>query len=74
MQDGDLHGRPGQNIGISYAQVASKMILLARSTSVEDAEKPSESLPLVLIHSNGVLRKMGGRAFDVNEANSLIGE
>ncbi|KAL2410795.1 hypothetical protein ABEF95_002415 [Exophiala dermatitidis] len=65
----------GQKIWITCAQVASKMILLARTTPVEEVKKPSEGLSLFCIDidkSNPALelkkiKKMGGRAVDANE-------
>lgn len=65
----------GQKIWITCAQVASKMILLARTTPLEEVKKPSEGLSLFCIdldRSNPGLelrriKKMGGRAVDANE-------
>jgi acyl-CoA dehydrogenase len=65
----------GQKIWITCAQVASKMILLARTTPREEAEKPSEGLSLFCIDLDrsqpGLqmrkIKKMGGRAVDANE-------
>lgn len=79
----------GQKIWITCAQVASKMILLAR-TSPLDPNKPSHGLSLFCIsldrNQPGLdmrkIRKMGGKAVDANEvffdnyeipADSLIG-
>jgi acyl-CoA dehydrogenase len=79
----------GQKIWISSAQVASHMILLARTSSVS-ATKPSEGLSLFFIPFNrsspGLtlhrIDKMGARAIDANQvffdnyavpASSLIG-
>ncbi|KAF4947809.1 hypothetical protein FGADI_10142 [Fusarium gaditjirri] len=80
----------GQKIWITCAQVASKMILLAR-TSPLDPEKPSNGLSLFSIdldrNQSGLdmrrIAKMGGKAVDANEvffdkymipAGSLIGQ
>ncbi|CAJ0547371.1 Ff.00g041250.m01.CDS01 [Fusarium sp. VM40] len=80
----------GQKIWITCAQVASKMILLARTAPL-DPKKPSSGLSLFCIDLNrdqpGLdlrkIRKMGGKAVDANEvffdkynipANTLIGE
>jgi acyl-CoA dehydrogenase len=60
---------------ISSAQVASKMILLARTTPLEEVKKPSEGLSLFFIDLDksapGLelrkIKKMGGRAVDANE-------
>ncbi|RSL67056.1 hypothetical protein CEP53_003175 [Fusarium sp. AF-6] len=65
----------GQKIWITCAQVASKMILLARTTPIEEVKKPSEGLSLFSIDLNrdqpGLdlrkIKKMGGRAVDANE-------
>ena len=51
------------------------MILLARTTPLEDVKKPSEGLSLFFIdldkHASGLelrrIKKMGGRAVDANE-------
>ncbi|RGP69455.1 acyl- dehydrogenase [Fusarium sporotrichioides] len=65
----------GQKIWITCAQVASKMILLARTTPLDQAKKPSEGLSLFVIdldrNQPGLemrkIKKMGGRAVDANE-------
>ncbi|KAK4185721.1 putative acyl-CoA dehydrogenase [Podospora australis] len=65
----------GQKIWITCAQVASKMILLARTTPLEEVKKPSEGLSLFCIDLDrsqpGLemrrIKKMGGRAVDANE-------
>ncbi|MCJ1388886.1 hypothetical protein MMC18_001737 [Xylographa bjoerkii] len=65
----------GQKIWISSAQVASKMILLARTTPLEKVKRPSEGLSLFFIDfakdAQGLelrrIKKMGGRAIDSNE-------
>ncbi|RSL65828.1 hypothetical protein CEP54_004014 [Fusarium duplospermum] len=65
----------GQKIWITCAQVASKMILLARTAPLEEVKKPSEGLSLFSIDLNrdqpGLdlrkIKKMGGRAVDANE-------
>ncbi|PKS11127.1 hypothetical protein jhhlp_002888 [Lomentospora prolificans] len=65
----------GQKIWITCAQVASKMILLARTTPLDQVKKPSEGLSLFCIdldrHHPGLnmqkIRKLGGRAVDANE-------
>lgn len=65
----------GQKIWITCAQVASKMILLARTKAREEVKKPSEALSLFCIdldrNAPGLdmrkIRKMGGRAVDANE-------
>ncbi|KAK4171147.1 acyl-CoA dehydrogenase/oxidase [Triangularia setosa] len=65
----------GQKIWITCAQVASKMILLARTTPLEEVKKPSEGLSLFCIDLDRTrpgldmrrIKKMGGRAVDANE-------
>jgi acyl-CoA dehydrogenase len=65
----------GQKIWITCAQVASKMILLARTKAREEARKPTEALSLFCIdldrNQPGLdmrkIKKMGGRAVDANE-------
>ncbi len=65
----------GQKIWITCAQVASKMILLARTTPLEQVKRPSEGLSLFCIDLDrsqpGLemrrIKKMGGRAVDANE-------
>ena len=65
----------GQKIWITCAQVASKMILLARTTPIEEVKKPSEGLSLFCIDLDKTkpglhmqkIKKMGGRAVDANE-------
>ncbi|CCT71667.1 related to isovaleryl-CoA dehydrogenase [Fusarium fujikuroi IMI 58289] len=65
----------GQKIWITYAQVASKMILLVITIPLDGAKEPSECLPLLCIDLNcnqpGLelrrLKKMGGQAVDTNE-------
>lgn len=65
----------GQKIWITNAQVASRMILLARTTPQEEAAKPSEGLSLFCIPLDKTqpglelrkIKKMGGRAVDANE-------
>jgi len=60
---------------ISSAQVATKMILLARTTPLEVVKKPSEGLSMFYIDFDkdapGLdlrrIKKMGGRAIDANE-------
>ncbi|RMD44368.1 hypothetical protein DV735_g702, partial [Chaetothyriales sp. CBS 134920] len=73
--DGTKYVVSGQKIWITCAQVASKMMLLARTTPVEETKKPSEGLSLFCIDLDksapGLelkkIKKMGGRAVDANE-------
>ncbi|KAK2589470.1 hypothetical protein QQS21_012851 [Conoideocrella luteorostrata] len=72
---GDGYSICGQKIWITCAQVASKMILLARTRPRDKGNKPSEGLSLFCIDIDqsrpGLelrgIRKMGGRAVDANE-------
>ena len=65
----------GQKIWITCAQVATKMILLARTTALPDVKKPSEGLSLFCIDLDRTrpglemkrIKKMGGCAVDANE-------
>jgi acyl-CoA dehydrogenase len=65
----------GQKIWISSAQVASRMVLLARTTPIEEVKKPSEGLSLFFIEFDSSkpglelkkIPKMGTRAIDANE-------
>jgi acyl-CoA dehydrogenase len=65
----------GQKIWITNAQVAQKMVLLARTTPLEEVKKPSEGLSMFFIdidhNAPGFearrIKKMGGRAVDANE-------
>ncbi|KAH8597113.1 acyl-CoA dehydrogenase fadE12 [Bisporella sp. PMI_857] len=73
--DGDNYHVYGQKIWISSAQIAKKMVLLARTTPVDQVRKPSEGLSLFFIDFDtskpGLelkkIKKMGGRAVDANE-------
>ncbi|KAJ7492746.1 acyl-CoA dehydrogenase/oxidase [Mycena latifolia] len=73
--DGKTYRVSGQKIWITCAQVASKMILLARTTPLEQVSKPSEGLSLFCIDLDRTapgldmrrIKKMGGRAVDANE-------
>ena len=75
LDDGKTYSVTGQKIWITCAQVASKMILLARTTPRDQCKKPSEGLSLFCIDLDksqpGLelrkIKKMGGRAVDANE-------
>lgn len=76
QQDGTGYTVNGQKIWITCAQVASRMILLARTAAPSAANKRSESLSLFCIPldrtpDSGLsmqrIKKMGGRAVDANE-------
>lgn len=72
---GDRFYVSGQKIWITCAQVAKKMILLARTTPLEEVQKASEGLSMFCIDLNKddphlelkKIKKMGGRAVDANE-------
>ncbi|TPX24633.1 hypothetical protein DIZ76_010064 [Coccidioides immitis] len=74
-RDGDHYRVSGQKIWISSAQVAKKMVLLARTTPIEEVKRPSEGLSLFFIdfdkNAPGLdlrkIKKMGGRSVDANE-------
>ncbi|KAI6841554.1 acyl-CoA dehydrogenase [Hortaea werneckii] len=74
-QDGSGYHISGQKIWISSAQVATKMVLLARTTPLEEVKKPSEGLSMFYIdfdlNAPGLeakrIKKMGGRAVDANQ-------
>jgi acyl-CoA dehydrogenase len=74
-RNGDSYLISGQKIWITCAQVAKKMILLARTTPLEEVKKPSEGLSMFCIDLDksapGLelkkIKKMGGRAVDANE-------
>jgi acyl-CoA dehydrogenase len=75
VKDGDSYLISGQKIWISSAQVASTMVLLARTTKLDDVKKASDGLSLFFIpfdqKAPGLelrkIKKMGGRAIDANE-------
>lgn len=75
IKDGDGYRVSGQKIWISSAQVATKMVLLARTTPLEEVKKPSEGLSMFYIdldyNQPGLeakrIKKMGGRAVDANQ-------
>jgi acyl-CoA dehydrogenase len=74
IKEGDKYVIRGQKIWITCAQVARKMILLARTTPLEEVKKPTDGLSMFCIDldkSNPALtikkiRKMGG---NVSEAS-----
>ncbi|KAI9875766.1 MAG: hypothetical protein M1823_007405, partial [Watsoniomyces obsoletus] len=74
-REGDRYVVSGQKIWITCAQVAKKMILLARTTPLEEVKRPSEGLSMFCIDLDkdapGLelkrIKKMGGRAVDANE-------
>ncbi|GAB7354950.1 hypothetical protein MBLNU459_g5566t1 [Dothideomycetes sp. NU459] len=74
-KDGDSYRISGQKIWITSAQVATKMVLLARTTPLEQVKRSSEGLSLFFIDFDKTqpglelkkIKKMGGRAVDANE-------
>ncbi|KAI9037563.1 acyl-CoA dehydrogenase family protein [Aspergillus affinis] len=73
--DRDGYSVTGQKIWITCAQVASKMILLARTTPLEEVQKSNQGLSMFCIDIDRTkpgldmrkIKKMGGRAVDANE-------
>jgi acyl-CoA dehydrogenase len=73
IKKGDRYVVNGQKVWISTAQVAEKILLLARTTPLEEAKKPTHGLTLfytdvdrtrIKIHE---IEKMGRKAVDSNE-------
>lgn len=73
VRQGDKYIVNGQKVWISTAQVADKLLLLARTTPLEDVKNPSEGLSLfytdfdrskIQVHE---IEKMGRKAVDSNE-------
>ena len=72
---GDNYLVSGQKIWITSAQVTNKMVLLARTTPIEEVKKLSDGLSLFFIDFDkrkpGLelkkIKKMGGRGVDANE-------
>jgi acyl-CoA dehydrogenase len=73
VRDGDRYVLSGQKIWISTAQVASKMLILARTTPVEDVARRTEGLSLFYTDLDRryidvrEIPKMGRSAVDSNE-------
>lgn len=73
VRDGDRYLLTGQKIWISTAQVASKMLILARTTPLESVERRTQGLSLfyTALDRNYVeiceIAKMGRSAVDSNE-------
>lgn len=89
VRQGEQYVVHGQKVWISTAQVADKMLLLARTTPLEDVKKPTEGLSLFYTDLDRTyvdireIDKMGRKAVDSNEmfidglpipAEDLIGE
>lgn len=73
VRKGDRYVVDGQKVWISTAQVADAMLLLARTTPLEEVKKPSHGLSLfytrfdrarIRVHE---IEKMGRKAVDSNE-------
>src|SRR3979411_1840468 len=73
VRNGDKYIVNGQKVWISTAQVADKILLLARTTALEEVKKPTHGLSLfytdfdrkrVTVHE---IEKMGRKAVDSNE-------
>lgn len=73
VRDGDKYVVNGQKVWISTAQVAEKILLLARTTPLEEVTKPTHGLSLfytdfdrsrIAVHE---IEKMGRKAVDSNE-------
>ncbi|PCH71975.1 MAG: acyl-CoA dehydrogenase [Rhodobacteraceae bacterium] len=89
VKQGERYVVHGQKVWISTAQVADKMLLLARTTPLEEVTKPTEGLSLFYTDLDRTfvdireIDKMGRKAVDSNEmfidglpipAADLIGE
>ncbi len=73
VSKGDRYVVDGQKVWISTAQVADKILLLARTTPLEDVKRPTEGLSLfysdfdrtrIRVHE---IEKMGRKVVDSNE-------
>ncbi|MBV1894940.1 MAG: acyl-CoA/acyl-ACP dehydrogenase [Rhodobacteraceae bacterium] len=89
VKQGDKYIVHGQKVWISTAQVADKILLLARTTPIEDVKRPTDGLSLFYTKLDRdyvdvrEIEKMGRKAVDSNElfidglpvpAEDLIGE
>jgi acyl-CoA dehydrogenase len=72
VRDGDHYVISGRKVWISTAQVAKKMLLLARTTPVEQSNKPSDGISLFYTELDRrfvevrEIAKMGRKAVDSN--------
>ena len=73
VRKGDRYVVDGHKVWISTAQVASKILLLARTTPLEEAKKPAEGLSLFYTDLDRThievreIEKMGRKVVDSNE-------
>jgi acyl-CoA dehydrogenase len=73
VRQGDRYVVNGQKVWISTAQVARKILLLARTTPLEEVKKPTEGLSLFYTDFDRArikvseIEKMGRKAVDSNE-------
>ncbi|MEL6374370.1 MAG: acyl-CoA dehydrogenase family protein [Pseudomonadota bacterium] len=73
VRDGDRYLVHGQKTWISTAQVAERILLLARTTPIEEVAKPTEGLSLFYTHLDRSaveireIDKMGRKAVDSNQ-------
>jgi acyl-CoA dehydrogenase len=73
VRKGDRYVIDGQKVWISTAQVAEKILLLARTTALEDVQRPTEGLSLFYSDFDRArisvreIEKMGRKAIDSNE-------
>jgi acyl-CoA dehydrogenase len=73
VREGDRYVLSGQKIWISTAQVANKMLILARTTPIEEAKKPTLGLSLFYTDLDRrhvevrEIEKMGRKAIDSNQ-------
>lgn len=89
IRDGDGYVVNGQKVWISTAQVADRILLLARTTPLEEVSRPTQGLSLFYTRFDRdrirvrEIEKMGRKAVDSNElffedfripADDLIGE
>lgn len=72
-RQGDKYIINGQKVWISTAQVAEKILILARTTPIEDCKKPTDGLSLFYTDLNRErievreIEKMGRKAVDSNQ-------
>jgi acyl-CoA dehydrogenase len=72
-REGNRYRVDGQKIWISTAQVADKVLLLARTTAIEDCKKPTQGLSLFYTNLDRKyvevreIDKMGRKAVDSNQ-------